>query len=83
MHIGQPEPPLQRALHRELVLDARQFATAAGRARLGPPGRREPEATAARREVRRLIGSARRELSIWARFRGLVSLRSLRTAGGA
>jgi hypothetical protein len=30
--------------------------------------------------VRRLIRAARRELSIWARFRGLVSLRSLRTA---
>ena len=36
-----------------------------------------------RREVRRLIRAARRELSLWARFRGLVSLRSLRSANGS
>jgi transglutaminase-like putative cysteine protease len=71
---------LQRAVHQELGLDARHFAVAAGRARFGPPGSGAPDASSARREVRRLIRAARRELSIWARFRGLVSLRSLRTA---
>ena len=35
-------------------------------------------AEAARRELRGLLGRARTELSLWARFRGFVSLRSLR-----
>jgi hypothetical protein len=70
---------LQRAVHEELGLDARRFARAAARERFGPPAAWDPEAPTARREVRRLIRAARRDLSIWARFRGLVSLRSLRT----
>jgi protein-glutamine gamma-glutamyltransferase len=70
---------LQQAVHQELGLDARQFASAAARARFGPPGASDPEASAARLEVRRLIRTARRELSLWARFRGLVSLRSLQS----
>jgi transglutaminase-like putative cysteine protease len=74
---------LQRAVYQELGLDARLFASAAARARFGPPGSGGPDATAARREVRGLIRAARRDLSVWARFRGLVSLRSLRTADGA
>ena len=72
---------LQRAVHDELGLDGRAFAAAAARARFGPPtslGRASP-----RQEVRRLIRAARRELSLWARFRGLVSLRSLRSANGS
>jgi protein-glutamine gamma-glutamyltransferase len=73
---------LQQAVRVELGLDARQFARAAERARFGPPASSEPDATAARIEARRLIRAARRELSVWARFRGLVSLRSLRTASG-
>jgi hypothetical protein len=74
---------LQRAVHRELGLDARVFVAAAGRARFGPPGTGDPDASRARHEARRLIRAARRELSLWARFRGLVSLRSLRTASGS
>ena len=73
---------LQRAVHDELGLDAGLFATAAARARFGPPGTGEPDASRARHEAKRLIRTARNELSVWARFRGLVSLRSLRTAGG-
>jgi transglutaminase-like putative cysteine protease len=72
---------LQEAVHQELGLDARPFARAAAEARFGRPGASDPDASTARREVRRLIGAARRELSVWARLRGLVSLRSLRTAG--
>jgi transglutaminase-like putative cysteine protease len=71
---------LRRAVHQELGLDARRFADAAGRARFGPPDSADPDASTARREVRRLIRAARNDLSVWARFRGLVSLRSLRTA---
>lgn len=74
---------LQRAVHDELGLDGRPFAIAASRARFGPPEALEGGATAARTEVRRLLRAARRELSLWARFRGLVSLRSLRAGGGA
>ena len=71
---------LQQAVDRDLGLDGRPFANAAARARFGPPDAREGGASSARREVRRLIRAARQELSVWARFRGLVSLRSLRSA---
>ena len=70
---------LQAAVHRELGLDGRPYAIAAARARFGPPGTVAQGAVAARRELRRLIGGARRELSLWARFRGFVSVRSLRS----
>ena len=73
---------LQRAVHDELGLDGRAFAAVVARARFGPPSAGGPGGTSSRREVRRLIRAARRELSLWARFRGLVSLRSLRSAGG-
>jgi transglutaminase-like putative cysteine protease len=69
---------LQRAVREELGLDGRPFAMAAARARFGPPSTVEQGAANARREVRRLLRTARRELSLWARFRGLVSVRSLR-----
>jgi len=72
---------LQRAVHDELGLDGRPFATAAARARFGPPMQAETGASIARRELRSLLKRARRELSLWARLRGFVSLRSLR--GGA
>ena len=72
---------LQQAVRDELGLDGRRFATAAAKARFGPPGSVEHGAAAARTEVRRLIRTARRELSLWARFRGFVSLRSLRAGG--
>ncbi|HYI73767.1 MAG TPA: transglutaminaseTgpA domain-containing protein [Gaiellaceae bacterium] len=71
---------LQRAVQRELGLDARPFAVAAAQARFGPPGSVEAGASRARQEARGLLRAARRDLSVWARFRGLVSLRSLRTA---
>jgi transglutaminase-like putative cysteine protease len=70
---------LQTAVHRELGLDGRPFAIAAARARFGPPATVAQGASAARRELRRLIRAARRELSLWARFRGFVSVRSLRS----
>lgn len=72
---------LQGAVHRELGLDGRPFAIAAARARFGPPATVAQGAAAARRELRRLIRAARRELSLWARFRGFVSVRSLRSTG--
>ncbi|MGH3065648.1 MAG: transglutaminaseTgpA domain-containing protein [Gaiellaceae bacterium] len=69
---------LQRAVHEELGLDGRPFTNAAGRARFGPPGQAQAGASRARKELRSLLRSARRELSVWARARGFVSLRSLR-----
>ena len=71
---------LQRTVSREFGLDGRAFAAAASRARFGPPAAIQQGGASPRREVRRLIGAARRDLSLWARFRGLVSLRSLRSA---
>ena len=70
---------LQRAIHDELGLDGRAFAAVVARARFGPPTLGRGGASP-RREVRRLIRAARRELTLWARFRGFVSLRSLRSA---
>ena len=74
---------LQRAVHDELGLDARPFALAVSKARFGPPTAVEHGARAARAEVRRLLRAARGDLSLWARFRGLVSVRSLRAGGSA
>jgi len=74
---------LQRAVRDELGLDGRGFAIAVARARYGPPEAVEQGASAARLELRRLLRAARRDLSIWARFRGFVSLRSLRSSGSA
>ena len=51
---------LQRAVHRELGLDGAPFAIAAARARFGPPATVAQGAATARKEVRRLIRSARR-----------------------
>jgi Transglutaminase-like superfamily len=64
----------------ELGLDGRAFATAVARARFGPPEGAGRHAQAARRELRVLLHRMRLELSLWARFRGLVSLRSLQRA---
>ena len=74
---------LQRAARDELGLDADAFATAAARARFGPPREAAAAAHAARGELHALIRKARRQLSPWARARGLVSLRSLRGGGAA
>jgi len=69
---------LRRAVGEELGLDGRSFAEAAGRARFGPPHAARRDADAARQEVRALLRRMRAELSVWARLRGFVSLRSLR-----
>jgi hypothetical protein len=74
---------LQTAVHDELGLDARPLALAVARARFGPPTAVELGSRSARAEVRRLLRAARGELSLWARFRGLVSVRSLRAGGSA
>ena len=74
---------LQRAVRLELGLESGAFATAVARARYGPPGSVEQGARTARAELRKLLAAARRDLSIWARFRGFVSLRSLRSDGSA
>jgi transglutaminase-like putative cysteine protease len=71
---------LREALHEELGLDGHAFTRAVASGRFGPPETVERGATTARREVRRLLRAARGELSLWARFRGLVSLRSLRAS---
>ncbi len=69
---------LRRAVGEELGLDGRSFAEAAGRARFGPPDAARRDADVARQEVRALLRRMRSELSVWARLRGFVSLRSLR-----
>jgi len=69
---------LQQAVYAELGLDGRPFARAAARARFGRPAQLEPGASPAKRELRSLLKRARQELSLWARLRGFVSLRSLR-----
>ena len=69
---------LRQAVGDELGLDGSPFATAAARARFGRPDGAGRGADVARRELRELLRRARGELSLWARFRGLVSLRSLR-----
>ena len=69
---------LRRIMGEELGLDCRSFAEAAARARFGPPEAAARGASAARRELRSLLRRMRLELSPWARFRGFVSLRSLR-----
>lgn len=69
---------LGRLAHEELGIDVRPFADAAARGRFGPPHATAAAAASARRELRVLLERARRELSLWARVRGLVSLRSLR-----
>ncbi len=71
---------LQQAVREEFGLDGRPFVRAASRARFGPPESVVRGAPGPQHEVRRLLRSARGELSVWARFRGLVSVRSLRSA---
>jgi transglutaminase-like putative cysteine protease len=69
---------LRGAVAEELGLDGRSFVEAAARARFGPPAAAHRDAHIARQEVRALLRRMRFELSIWARARGFVSLRSLR-----
>jgi protein-glutamine gamma-glutamyltransferase len=74
---------LQRAVHDELGLDGRPFTTAVARARFGPPGGCATSAATAKQELRVLLRRARGELSLWARFRGFASLRSVRGEAGS
>jgi len=69
---------LRWTVREELGLDGRSFAEAAARARFGPPTDSRRGAVAARRELRALLRRLRGQLSLWERFRGFVSLRSLR-----
>ncbi len=69
---------LRRAVHDELGLDCRPFTDAAAEARFGPAADSRRGARAARRELRVLLRNVRTQLSLWERFRGFVSLRSLR-----
>jgi hypothetical protein len=69
---------LQRTVHEGLGLDGRAYAAAAAHARFGPPIEAERGASLAKHELRTLLKLARRELSLWARFRGFISLRSVR-----
>jgi hypothetical protein len=70
---------LRRAVRTELGVDARPFTNAVARARFGPPRGRDAHVT--RRELQGLLRAIRLQLSGWARFRGLVSLRSLQGGG--
>ena len=69
---------LRTAVEDELGVDGASFTMSAARARFGPPGNARRDADAARSALRELLGRARSELSLWARFRGFVSVRSLR-----
>jgi transglutaminase superfamily protein len=73
---------LQEAVADELGLDGSAFVEAAGRGRFGAPGDARRAARIARSELRALLKRARGELSVWARLRGFVSLRSLRSWQG-
>jgi hypothetical protein len=69
---------LRRTVGEELGYDCERFASAAARARFGPPAETLVGARAARRELRVLLRRIRADLSVWERLRGFVSLRSLR-----
>jgi hypothetical protein len=69
---------LRRVVGEELGLDCGMYADAAGKARFGRPDECTRAAAAAQTELRAFLRRVRSELSVWARFRGLVSLRSLR-----
>jgi len=69
---------LRLAVWGELGLDSRSFVEAAAHARFGPPVEHRAGAGAAQRELRTLLRRVRGQLSFWSRFRGFVSLRSLR-----
>jgi hypothetical protein len=69
---------VRRSVYEELGVDAQTYADVASRARFGRPGDAPQGAENARHELRALLRRARSELSLWARFRGFVSLRSFR-----
>jgi hypothetical protein len=69
---------LRRAVGEKLGFDAGPFVAQAGRARFGAPSDSRLAARRAREELQSLLRAARGELSVVARARGFVSLRSLR-----
>ncbi len=69
---------LCRAVDAELGLNGHAFVDAVGRGRFGTPDEASAAAVRARSELRALLKRARTELSLVARLRGFVSLRSLR-----
>ena len=69
---------LRRIVREELGIDCGMYADTAAKARFGRPDECTRAAAAAQAELRALLRRVRFELSVWARFRGLVSLRSLR-----
>jgi len=69
---------LRRIVADELGLDCKMYTAAASKARFGRPDECTRAAVAAQSELRALLRRVRADLSVWARFRGLVSLRSLR-----
>lgn len=69
---------LRRAAADELGFDAAAFVAAAGLARFGLPNGAPSAAKRARSELQALLRKGRGQLSIRARLRGFVSLRSLR-----
>jgi hypothetical protein len=73
---------LRLAVGEELGFDAGPYVAAAGRARFGAPADTRSAAKRARSELRSLLRAVRGELSVAARVRGFVSLRSLRGSQG-
>ncbi len=69
---------LRRAVGEKLGFDAGPFVAQAGRARFGAPADTRLAARRARQELQSLLRAVRGELSVVARVRGFVSLRSLR-----
>ena len=69
---------LRAAVADELGSDARAYVAAAGRARFGAPQDASHAARTARVELAALLRAVRERLSLRARLRGFVSLRSLR-----
>jgi hypothetical protein len=69
---------LRGLVERRLGVRGSRFFDVASRGRFGPPADASGAARSAREEVRVLLARARSRLSLWARVRGFVSLRSLR-----
>ena len=68
---------LGEVVRQEVAVDVASFVDAVSDARYGPPEQAEAAARRARRELRRIERSLRKQLSAWQRVRGVVSVRSL------
>jgi len=76
---GATADELRALVRAQLGIDAQAFATAAARARYGPPDGSAEAASRTRLELRSLLRGLRRSLGRLQRLRGYVALRSLRT----